>query len=154
LFEDLLRALGLDPVGALPGWWQGSPPREHIRRWIDDLGLTADQILEVATETRQAHPEPPDGPKALDRAMQRAARCQTGQGTAAKRPGKSMCGRRSGKSASPGALPSAEDLTAFYAELVNSDRFLPSSMISNTIRDAMLASGLVTPGRLRARGVA
>jgi hypothetical protein len=65
-----------------------------------------------------------------------------------------MCGRRSGKSASSGALLSAKDVTAFYAELVNSDRFLPTSMISNTIRDAMLASGLVTTGRLRERGIA
>jgi hypothetical protein len=40
------------------------------------------------------------------------------------------------------------------ALLVNSDRFLRTGMISNTIRDAMLASGLVTAGRLRERGIA
>jgi hypothetical protein len=49
--------------------------------------------------------------------------------------------------------PSADEKAAFYADLVNSDRFLPSSAISNTIRDAMLARGLVTVERLRARGV-
>jgi len=37
--------------------------------------------------------------------------------------------------------------------MVNSDRFLPANAISNTIRDAMLSRGLVTPERLRARGV-
>lgn len=45
------------------------------------------------------------------------------------------------------------DLPAFYTELVNSDRYLPVSAISNTMRDAMLARGLVTPERLRERGV-
>ena len=38
-----------------------------------------------------------------------------------------------------------------YAELVNSDRFLPPSTISNAMRDAMLSRGLVTLERLRAR---
>jgi hypothetical protein len=36
---------------------------------------------------------------------------------------------------------------------VNSDRFLPASTISNAMRDAMLARGLVTVERLRERGV-
>ena len=49
--------------------------------------------------------------------------------------------------------PSADELAAFYADLVNSDRYLPVSTISNTMRDAMLARGLVTPERLRMRGV-
>ena len=50
-------------------------------------------------------------------------------------------------------MPSADEKAAFYADLVNSDRFLPSSAISNTMRDAMLARGLVTVERLRERGV-
>ena len=37
--------------------------------------------------------------------------------------------------------------------MVNSDGHLPDIVISNTIRDAMLARGLVTPERLRQRGV-
>jgi DNA modification methylase len=36
VFGDLLAALGLDPA-ALPGWWQGWPPRLHVQRWRDDL---------------------------------------------------------------------------------------------------------------------
>ena len=52
-----------------------------------------------------------------------------------------------------GARPSADELAAFYADMVNSDRYLPANAISNTIRDAMLSRGLVTPERLRARGV-
>ena len=52
----------------------------------------------------------------------------------------------------PAAKP-ITDLPAFYADLVNSDRYLPVSAISNTMRDAMLARGLVTAERLRERGV-
>ncbi len=49
--------------------------------------------------------------------------------------------------------PGIDELATYYAGLVNSDRFLAPSTISNTIRDAMLARGLVTPEQLRARGV-
>jgi len=42
---------------------------------------------------------------------------------------------------------------AFYADLVNSDRFLPTNAIGNVLRDAMLAKGLVTTEQLRMRGV-
>ena len=45
------------------------------------------------------------------------------------------------------------DLPAFYAKIVNADGYLPVSAISNTMRDAMLARALVTPERLRERGV-
>jgi hypothetical protein len=142
-FGDLLTALGLDPA-ALPGWWQGWPPRLHVQRWRDELGLTAAEIVATAEVTRQDHPNPPDGPKALDRAMQRAAQRKLEDANRKRRKPKAA--------AAPSAAP-ITDLPAFYADLVNSDRYLPSSMISNAMRDAMLARGLVTPERLRARGV-
>jgi len=44
-------------------------------------------------------------------------------------------------------------LSLINAEMVNSDRYLPVSAISNTMRDAMLARGLVTVERLRERGI-
>jgi len=142
-FEGLLRALGLGADDALPGWWQGQPARAHVRRWRNDLGLSESAILEVARETRSTHPAPPDGPKALDRAMERAAqrRAQTPRKSAGKR--------------KPPDKPhmSPDELAAFYAGLVNSDKYLPPSAITNTMRDLMLARGLVTPERLRMRGV-
>ena len=49
--------------------------------------------------------------------------------------------------------PSGDEKAVFYANMVNSDRYLPANTISNPLRDAMLARGLVTPERLRARGV-
>jgi len=152
-FGELIRALGLDPA-ALPGWWQGWPPREHVRRWRDDLGLDDDAILAVAEASRRDHPEPPDGPKALDRAMQRAAQRlkQTGVAVAKKGPATGN-GETQRRKRDDGPRPSDDELAAFYADLVNSDRFLPPSTISNTMRDAMLTRGLVTIERLRARGV-
>ena len=143
VFGDLLTALGLDPA-ALPGWWQGWPPRLHVQRWRDELGLSEAEIIATAEASRQEHPEPPDGPKALDRAMQRAAQRKV-EDVARK--------RRKPKGAPAPATKPITDLPAFYADLVNSDRYLPVSAISNTMRDAMLARGLVTAERLRERGV-
>ena len=148
-FAELLTALGLDPNGTLPDWWQGWPAETHVRRWIDDLGLTEDRIIETATETRRDHPAPPDGLKALDRAMERATK-RDALLTAASP--KAPAAKRQPKR-TQGARPSADELAAFYAYMVNSDRYLPANTISNTIRDAMLSRGLVTPERLRARGV-
>ena len=148
-FAELLKALGLDPNGTLPAWWQGWPARTHVRRWRDDLGLSEDRIIETATETRRDHPTPPDGPKALDRAMERAAR-RDAQTAVAKTNNQTT--KRQPKRAE-GTRPSDDEKAAFYADMVNSDRYLPANTISNTLRDAMLARGLVTPERLRARGV-
>ena len=119
-----------------------------MRRWIDDLGLSEDRITETATETRRDHPSPPDGPKALDRAMERAAKrdAQVAAGSA-----KPTTTKRQPKRAE-GARPSADELAALYADMVNSDRYLPANTISNTLRDAMLSRGPVTPESLRVRG--
>ena len=143
-FGSLLLALGFDPDGPLPGWWQGWPPREHVRRWQTDLGLTEKDILEAAEASRQDHPEPPDGPKGLDRIMQRAAQRKADE--------KSRGRRKARKPAKSETRP-ITDLPVFYAEMVNSDRYLPVSTISNSMRDAMLARGLVTVERLRERGI-
>ncbi|PKP76524.1 MAG: hypothetical protein CVT81_14305 [Alphaproteobacteria bacterium HGW-Alphaproteobacteria-3] len=144
----MLNVLGFTPRQELPVWWQGWPPREHVRRWRDELGLSEDRIIEAAKVSRNAHPKPPDGPKALDRVMERAT--QRGE-LAAAQSGCQKPGRARKRDDAP--RPSPDELAAFYADLVNSDRFLPGSMISNTMRDAMLARGLVTPERLRQRGV-
>jgi hypothetical protein len=146
IFGELLDALGLHP-GALPGWWQGWPPRLHVQRWRDELGLTEAEIVATAEASREEHPEPPDGPKALDRAMQRAAQRKLDE-----------AGRKRSKPRGETAAPAVAatpitDLIAFYADVVNSERFLPGSAITNTMRDAMLARGLVTAERLAERGV-
>lgn len=148
-FGKLLRALGIDPDAALPSWWQGSSARANAQRWRDDLGLSEAEILEVAEATRHNHPAPPDGPKALDRAMERAAQ-------RLRQPPESHQVSRQGRGAQRGATglrASLSEQLAFYSDLVNSERFLPPNMIGNVIRNAMLAKGLVTPQQLRLRGV-
>lgn len=143
-FGSLLSVLGFDHDRPLPGWWQGWPPREHVQRWQDELGLSDDEILEAAEASRQEHPEPPDGPKALDRIMQRAAQRKTDAASPKRRKPKTVAAQET----SP-----IKDLPVFYAEMVNSDRYVPVSAISNSMRDAMLARGLVTSQRLRERGI-
>ena len=148
-FAELLSALGFAANASLPAWWQGWPARTHVRLWIDDLGLSKDQILETAKETRRDHPHPPDGPKALDRAMERAAQ-RAAQATAANASGGIAKSRRKTRGTPP---PSADELAAFYAAKVNSDEYLPKNMISAAMCGLMLERGLVTPERLRTRGV-
>ena len=143
-FGKLLTALGVDPDGSLPGWWQGWPSREHVRRWQTDLGLTEAEILQTAEASRQDHPEPPDGPKGLDRIMQRAAQRKADE--------KSRGRRKAQKPTQPERQP-ITDLPAFYADWVHSEKYLQPSAISNGMRDQMLARGLVTPDQLRERGV-
>jgi hypothetical protein len=76
--------------------------------------------------------------------MQRAAQRKTKASSRAR--------RKSRKPATPDSKPMA-DLPVFYADWVKSDKYLPPSAISNTMRDAMLARGLVTAERLRERGI-
>jgi hypothetical protein len=148
-FDELLSALGFDAGAALPAWWQGWPARTHVRRWFDDLGLSEDRILEVARTSRAEHPNPPDGPKALDRFMERAAR-RDAQAAA-----ESACGKTAKRSRKreTDPLPSPDELAAFYAAKVNSEEYLPNGMISTAMCAAMLERELVTPERLRQRGV-
>jgi hypothetical protein len=85
--------------------------------------------------------------------MQRAAQRQAQRRSGPEKPKERQAGRRRGRKAASGPPPSEDELAAFYAGMVNSDQFLPANMISNAMRDAMLARGLVTADRLRARGV-
>jgi hypothetical protein len=148
-FAELLIALGFAANATLPAWWQGWPARTHVRRWISDLGLSQQRIIDVAVETRADHPNPPDGPKALDRFMERAAQRDAQTAIAA---AKSQKAKRRRKREDPPRL-SDDEKAAFYAKMVNADGFLPVSAINNSIRDLMLVRGLVTPERLRMRGV-
>jgi hypothetical protein len=145
-FGDLLQALGFDADRALPAWWQGWPARQHVQRWIDDLGMSQDRILAVARESREAHPAPPDGPKALDRAIERAVRRD------AQPAANSLKAKRSSKARTK-PRPSPDETAAFYAAKVNSDEYLPQNMISTTTCGLMLERGLVTLERLQMRGV-
>lgn len=136
--DELREALGIALSEAAPAWWQGEVAQQHVRGWIDGLGLSRAQVLAVAARSRQRHAEPPDGPKGLDRAMQRAAAA----------PAPSRTGRRS---AAPAA--SAAEQLAFLADWVNGDRYLPPNAVTTAQANALVASGLVVAERLRQRGV-
>ena len=98
----------------------------------------------MARQSRDAHPAPPDGPKALDRTIERALRA-----------GKTSTRHKgSQKSFAPSEAPYSEtDVLAKYATWVNGESFLPTSAITNTMRDRLIASGLATRERLYERGI-
>ena len=146
-FADLLTALGFAKDAPLPAWWQGWPARLHVRRWRDNLGLAEARIIQTATETRGDHPNPPDGPKALDRFMERAAQ-RDALAVAASANGKKA--KRQRKAAQK-PMPSDDEKAAFYAAKVNSAEYLPPGMITSSICGLMLARGLVTPEHLQQR---
>ncbi len=149
-FAELLAALGFAANATLPAWWQGWPARVHVRRWTETLGLSQARIIEVAHGSRADHPNPPDGPKALDRFMERAAQRDAQMAMAAAQGAKAKRRRK----ADVGPPPSEDELAAFYAAKVNSDEYLPKGMITNSLCRLMLARGLVTRERLSQRVVA
>jgi DNA-binding MarR family transcriptional regulator len=151
-FGELLRKVGHDPDVWLPGWWKGESAREHVRGWIDGLGLSEDRIIETAQAWRRDIPEAPDGPKALDRAMAKAAAAARPQIDVTNRAPRPF-GRAAKNARADAPKPSREEILEFYARCVNGDGFLPQMCISTSIRHEMLARGLVTEERLRARGV-
>ncbi len=140
-YRKLLAILGIDPDREISPWWATSSAHEHIRSWLLDLGLSREKILSVALDTRKIHPTPPDGPKALDRAMRReAAHCKN---TFDRKPNAQKKQQQA----------SVEDQIEYYAECVNSDRYLPPNTINNRIRDLLLESGRVTEAQLKRRGI-
>lgn len=133
-FSRLLETLGYHSTGSLPSWWRGRRAREHVQYWRDSLGLTETQILEIAEKTRRIHPMPPDGPKALDRAMEAASRKI----------------RRS-KNHHSESFSTEERKLHYYADLVNSDRYFHPGTLLPSLCDELISKGLVTPERLRER---
>ena len=51
------------------------------------------------------------------------------------------------------AISTEQEVLAYYAELVNSGRYVPQNAFSNLIRDGLLHFKLVTPERLRQLGI-
>lgn len=146
VFEEVMLAVGVDPK-APPKFWRGSQAATHVLGWQVAYSLTDDEVVEAARMSRADNPEPPDGPKALDRFMAGYAKAKA----SAEAAGKPSPAAKPKAAPKPPASP--EDRLAFYAEMVNSDKYIPPSMIGNTMRDALLHSGLVTKERLRDKGI-
>jgi hypothetical protein len=84
----------------------------------------------------------------MQRTAQRKARPKT---VSNRSKGQDDKGRRA--KAASGPAPSIDELAAFYADRVKGDGYLPPSMISTAMCQAMLERGLVTHDQLRMRGV-
>ena len=140
IFDELRSVVG---VTAASAYWSDEVCAEHVERWRA-LGLTDAQIIDAATASRSRNPDPPDGPKGLDRWM-----AQTAKGL--EKPAKAA----TGAPAAPKAAPMAEaERLAMWAERLNSPAFVPPSAISVTTARALVAKGLVDPDNLKRRGIA
>lgn len=71
LWRAVLKAAGV-PEERLPTYWMPPAAVIHVQRWMG-MGLTEQEIIDTARMTRANHTDPPNGPKALDHAMQRTA---------------------------------------------------------------------------------
>lgn len=131
----VIAAVGLDEDSA-SAYWTDPAALAHVRSWLG-LGLDAQRIVAVAGQTRKDHPEPPDGPKALDRAMQRAAQARRGAPVA--------------KAAAAPADP--RDALIRLADWIKSDRYVPPTAMTSTQRRGLLELGLVDEARLREKGL-
>lgn len=72
LWDAVIQAVGLKS-GRIPTHWLPPAATTHAWRWVTDLKLTPEAIVDAARTSRQHHPEPPNGPKALDGVMSRLA---------------------------------------------------------------------------------
>lgn len=127
LIEALLTAVGVSADNP-QRWWQSPHPQRHIQRWREEFGLSDAEILETARRHRGNFATPPEGPKALDRAMGRASKDAT---------------------LSQGSDPEAG--LAMLADWINGIAVLPTSAITNAAALKLLSLGLVTPERMRER---
>jgi DNA-binding transcriptional ArsR family regulator len=147
LLRAVIEAVGLDPGGWIPGWWRGPEAEAHVTGWLK-RGLSAADVVDLARRSREDNPEPPDGPKALDRVMERAARSRAADARRTSR-------RTPSKPADPPASPQQKlDLLAFLAERMAAGQYVPPSALTPVQAREMVHRGLATREALVARGIA
>ena len=140
LLDDIRQAVGVQPHDAGP-YWSDPTLTRYVAAWLA-AGLAPDRIVAEAKASRAKNPEPPDGPKALERWMQAAARAVPDEA-------KPQAQRAQAK---PPASP--EERLNFFATWINGDKALPPSAITTSMAQALIHAGLVTVGRMRERGIA
>ena len=138
----MAEALG-DPLLAQTGYWQLEAEQGRYRAAWGALGLSEARMLDIARDFSAAMPNPPQGPKALDGAMQRAAKAVQPKAT-----------RHSG------ARPLAarvhvpiDERVSFWREQLTSGRYVPPSALSAEVRACLIHRGHFTEGFLRGRGL-
>lgn len=70
--RDVMAACGVKGH-PIPAYWMPPASTIHVMRWVTDLGLSRAEVLQVAEAGRLRFPDPPNGPKALDRRMREFA---------------------------------------------------------------------------------
>jgi hypothetical protein len=146
LLRSVIEAVGLDPDAWVSAWWRGPEAEAHVTGWLK-RGLSAADVVDLARRSREDNPEPPDGPKALDRLMERAARYRASEAQRAKR-------RTQSKPADPPGSPQQKlDLLAFFAERMAAGHYVPPSALTPLQAQEMVHRGLVTREALVSRGI-
>ena len=72
LYDEVISAVGLN-AGMIPRYWMPPAATLHVWRWHSQLNIPTELIVSAAKSSRARHPEPPGGPRALDRVMQSLA---------------------------------------------------------------------------------
>ena len=147
ILENLLAVLGIDADEAGP-WWSGQVAVAAVERWLA-LGLSGAQIVETGRAFAEVVPDAPQGPKALDRAMRRAADAPSRNASPPQQPRRS----RRADLTSGEMLAAREANLALIAEKIRAGRHIPGNAVSSAMRGELLARAMVTEADLRAAGV-
>lgn len=133
MVASLAEAVGAPEIVDFPWWRIEAAKGVHLAQWRAS-GLDDERILDVARAHALDYPEPPKGPKALDKAMAAAAR------------------RIAHPGGSKPAATQSEQIT-FFADWVASGRFMPPAALTSSMRRALIDGGHVTDQQLRTRGL-
>ena len=146
ILEEVMTAVGVDP--SAPGrYWKGAPATTHVLGWQVAYGLTDDEVIDAARISRTNNPEPPDGPKALDKFMAAYAKAKASASSIKPNPAAKAA------PATPSKPVDRQALIDFWAKAINAGGFIASSSIRPDLARDMLAQGLVTPDQLKAKGI-
>lgn len=77
LIWSILHAIGFDRGQTIPRYWMAPDAPLIVARWRTDLGLTEDEIQQVARQNAIQFGQPANGPKILTRHMQDFAAAKT-----------------------------------------------------------------------------
>lgn len=78
LLTKVMAACKLNPNDLNSTWWMPHVAERELQRWLD-LGLTEEEILRVVSDHTARYAEPPSGPRAFNRSMERLAGLKTAE---------------------------------------------------------------------------
>lgn len=151
ILNRVMEAVGIDPVSP-PPYWRGKAAAENVVLWMG-LGLTVDEIVEAARQSRLTHPEPPDGPKALDGVMNKRASSKRAAAAKAKKAGKTAAAAPPPVDPATGEpVDHQKDRNKRIADWVKRGT-CPANMVKPSDAQMMLKEGWVTEAQLKHCGI-